>query len=135
MDKVKVLEKYGKSLLDDEALIGHIHATSSPAWRYLFGPLGMILFNKFYVLVVSDKKIHFNRLNQLGKIALTDSFTYDEIERLEMKKGMVKYTLRFYFKNGNKLRLRAQHMAFSEKIREKLISSQALSHLQEKFQC
>ena len=129
----KLKEKYQDCLKSDENFIGQIMGSTFPLkWIVLLGPLGT-LFMKQYMVVVSDKRVHFNKLNMMGKAVAIDSFDYDEIKTLNIKKGIVKYKVRFHFKNDKKLTLSAQHLAATKKLSESLVSPEAIEYLIRKF--
>ncbi|NNK01562.1 MAG: hypothetical protein HKP58_14230 [Desulfatitalea sp.] len=66
---------------------------------------------KQYQVVVTNQRIIFGRLSLMGAVTETDAFTFKNIQRILMKKGLLAYQLKFVFYNGRMLRLDANHKA------------------------
>lgn len=111
---------------DDETHIGDFSALNTPPLylKLLTGPLVTAFLSKPYIVAVTDKQIHFSRLNLFSKVEQTDSFTYLEIPSLSISSGWMNYTLKFQFGNGNKLKL---------KIHKARMNNDVLAHLKKSF--
>lgn len=109
MDKDKAKEHIQKHIEQDDALIGIFYAQQPlKIWLFiLIGPFAAFSM-KFYFVGVTTKGIHFHRLNLLGKFADHDFFEYDEIENVKISKGILQRPMKFQFKNGRSLKLKAQ---------------------------
>jgi hypothetical protein len=109
MDKDKVKEHIQKHMEQDDVLIGFFYAQQAlKIWLFvLIGPFAAFSM-KFYFVGVTSKGIHFHRLNLFGKFAGHDFFEYDEIENVKIGKGLLQRPMKFQFKNGRSLKLKAQ---------------------------
>lgn len=109
MNKNQVLEHINEPVQQGDVLVGFFQATQSfKIWLFfLIGPLA-VLSMKFYFVAVTQQGIYFHRLNLWGKFSDYDFFTFDEIQNVEMGDGYLQKPMRYYFKNGRKLKLKAQ---------------------------
>ncbi len=96
-------------LKQGEELIGFFYAWQMPSswWFILFGPL-IALGRKSYYVAVTNQGFYFYKLTFFGKPDKSDYFTWDEIENLKFKKGLLNASLELKFSNGRKLRLTIQ---------------------------
>ena len=109
MDKDKVKQHIQKHMEQDDVLIGFFYTQQAlKIWLFvLIGPFAAFSM-KFYFVGVTKKGIHFHRLNLFGKFADHDFFKYDEIENVKIGKGLLQRPMKFQFKNGRNLKLKAQ---------------------------
>lgn len=109
MDKNMAFEHINENLSQGDVLVGFFQATQSfKLWLFfLIGPLA-VLSMKFYFVAVTQRGIYFHRLNFWGKFADYDFFQFDEIENVEMGDGFLQKPMQYFFKNGRKLKLKAQ---------------------------
>jgi hypothetical protein len=92
-----------------DLLIGFFYATEAMKLGMfaLIGPLAA-LGMKFYYVAVTKNGLTFHRLNMMGKFSNSDAFSYDEIEKVKIGQGWVQRPMKFKFKNGRVLNLKAQ---------------------------
>lgn len=98
-------------LSSNEQCLGQFKATAQPpfALRLLVGAFAGFLIRP-YIITVTNQKVYFSKLNIWeNKLEITDSFGYDEIEKATVKTGKLLASLKFRFKNGGKLKLRATY--------------------------
>lgn len=97
------------NLKSDEELVGFCQAQETPSgwWYFLLGPL-MSLGMKFYFVAVTNKGMHFHKLTTFGKPDTHSYFSWDEIEELKLRKGVLQAPLKLTFSNGRKLKLKIQ---------------------------
>ncbi len=109
MDKDTAKVHIQQNLEQDDALIGFFSAQQPfKIWLFfLIGPFAAFSM-KFYFVGVTTKGIHFHRLNLLGKFSNHDFFEYDEIENVKIGKGILQRPMKYQFKNGRSLKLKAQ---------------------------
>lgn len=109
MNKEKAQEHIENNLSQDDALIGFFYAQQPPKFWLFFviGPLA-ILSMKNHFVGISAKGIYFHQLNLLGKFTGHDFFRYDEIESVRIGKGVLQRPMKFLFKNGRDIMIKAQ---------------------------
>ncbi len=109
MNKEKAQEQIEKKIDQDDILVGFFYAQQPfKIWLFfLIGPLA-VLSMKYYFVCVTKKGIHFHRLNLLGKFANHDFFKFEEIENVKIGKGILQRPMKYQFKNGQSLILKAQ---------------------------
>ena len=109
MNKEELQEYIEENLVEDDTLIGFYQA-QVPMKFWLFFVVGPFaaLSMKFYMVAVSEKGVYFHKLSLWGKIAQSDFFAYNEIEGLQIGKGMLQRPMTFFFDNTRKLYLRGQ---------------------------
>ncbi len=109
MNKEKAQQHIESNVQNGDSLIGFFQATALPKiWLFfLIGPFAM-LGMKFYFLAVTQRGVSFHRMNLLEKFKDHDFFEFDEIDSLSMGKGLLQKPMRFKFKSGRKLRVKAQ---------------------------
>ena len=109
MKKEKAKEYIEKNLSPDDSLIGFFAAQQSfKIWLFLLiGPLA-VLSMKSYFVAVTRKGIYFHRLNLLGKFSDYDFFEFTEIETVRIAKGTFQRPMKFNFKNGRNIEIKAQ---------------------------
>lgn len=114
MHKDKALIIIQNSLEHNENLIGFFQAAEQPKmWLwFLIGPIATLAIKNYFV-AVTNKGIHFHRLNLIGKFVKHDFLTYDEIEKIKLGTGKLQIPLNVSFKNGRKISLKAQKKGFS----------------------
>jgi len=95
-----------------EEYVGAFMSRSKIKWRWFFviGPLATLTMKQYQVMVTS-RRVVFGRLSLMGTLAAIDQFTFNEIESVSFKKGMLTYTIKFKFKNGRSLNLTSNHKA------------------------
>lgn len=98
-----------KNLTPDDSLIGFFYAIQPFKWWLflLIGPLAVLSMKSLFVAVTKNG-LTFHRLNMLGRFSGSDSFTYKEIESVEIGKGLLQRPMKFKFTNGRKLNIKAQ---------------------------
>ena len=96
-------------LQSGEELIGFFQAQYTPSWGWYFliGPLFAFAI-RIYFVAVTDKGIHYHKLTFFGKPDTSNYFTWNEIEKVKLSKGLLQAPLKFTFSNGRKLKLKAQ---------------------------
>lgn len=109
MKKDDVKMEIMKNFNQDEQLVGFFIAQSRPAfWLYfLLGPLTALSMKMYYV-GVTNKGVHFHKLNFLGKFSQHDFFSFSEIQNVKVGKGLLQTPMQYTFTNGKKLKLQAQ---------------------------
>jgi hypothetical protein len=109
MDKDNAKEHIQKHIEQDDDLVDFFYAQQPfKIWLFLLiGPFAAFSM-RFYFVGVTTKGIHFHRLNLLGKFSDHDFFRYDEIENVKIGKGMLQRPMKYQFKNGRNLNLKAQ---------------------------
>ncbi len=124
MHKDKALEHIKQKLSSKEDLIGFFYAQKPPKFWLFFiiGPLAMLSIRHYFV-AVTNTGIHFYKLNMMGKFSQHDFFSYNEIEKIKIKKGTLTLPLIFFFSNGTKLKLKAQKKGLERvaKLEEKTL--------------
>lgn len=112
MHKDKALAHIKKDLASEEELIGFFQAQGAfRLWLFfIIGPLAVLSLRQYFV-AVTNKGIHFHLLNILGKFSQHDFFSYDEIKKIEIGKGMLQIPIKFFFEN-KKLKIKAQKKGF-----------------------
>lgn len=108
MNKEKVLTYIKQHLSSKEDFIGFFQAQKKPGlWLYfMIGPLSLLAIRAYFI-AVTDKGIHFHRLNFFGKFSGHDFFSFEEITKIKTRKGMIKLPIVFFFSNGRKLKIKA----------------------------
>jgi hypothetical protein len=109
MNKDQAKKHIEENLVDGDSLIGFFQAVSPlNIWLlFLIGPLSLLSM-KTYFLAVTEKGISFHRVNLLGKFKEHDFFEFDDIESVEIGKGVLQRPMKFLFKNGRKVKVKAQ---------------------------
>jgi len=109
MNKNMAFEHINENLSQGDVLVGYFQATQSfKLWLFfLIGPLA-VLSMRFYFVAVTQRGVYFHRLNFWGKFADYDFFQFDEIENVDIGDGFIQKPMRYFFKNGRKLKLKAQ---------------------------
>ena len=110
MSKDEAKEHILENLSEDDSLVGFFIAQGAfPIWWFvLLGPFGA-LFIKTYYIAVTSKGINFYRLSLMGKFKDDgDFFTFDEIQNVKIKKGIVQRHMLFTFKDAVKVKIKAQ---------------------------
>lgn len=109
MNKEQVKAAIEKSLKPDEQLLGFFIAQKHPPfWYYLLlGPLAALAL-RGYLVGVTNKGIHFHKMNLMGKLSQHDIFAFDEIKTFKVGSGLIQLPLTFTFSNGQKLNIKAQ---------------------------
>ncbi len=109
MKKEAALNHIKRNLGKEETLVGYFYAQKPfIIWLFLLvGPFA-VLSMKHYFVGVSNKGIHFHRVNFLDKFAEHDFFEFDEISNVKIGKGYLQRPMKFLFKNGRKLKIKAQ---------------------------
>jgi len=91
-----------------EELIGFFQAQSySLGWFILLGPLAALFTFRNYYVAVTNQGIHLHRLTLFGKLDTHNYFSWNEVESINLGKGIVTAPLKLKFSNGRKLKLRA----------------------------
>jgi hypothetical protein len=108
MHKDKACEHIKQNLSSNEDLVGFFQAQKPcKFWLYfIIGPL-ILLATRNYFIAVTNKGIHFHMLNFLGKYSQHDFFSYTEIEKIKIGKGVITIPITFFFSNGAKLKIKA----------------------------
>ncbi len=109
MKKEEALNHIKMNLNKEEKLAGYFYAQKPfNIWLFLLiGPLALFSM-KYYFIGVSNKGMHFHRLGMLGKFVEHDFFEFKEISNVKIGKGYLQRPMKFSFKNGRKLKIRAQ---------------------------
>ncbi|MDG5815137.1 hypothetical protein QA601_08610 [Chitinispirillales bacterium ANBcel5] len=108
-----IKEHINRTVKNDQLLIGFFHAQATNSRRYL--------------VTVCKDTIHFNLINFLEKVEVSDIFSYREIASINIIK-MAKYCrLHFFFQNGRKLTLKAPYRSVSKPL---FITDEILERLQ-----
>ena len=82
-------------------------------WLFFFiGPLS-VLFVTGYFLAITDRGVHFYRLKKQMfsaklNIANHDFFSWNEIDKVKVGRGLIQATVKFKFSNGKKIKLKCQ---------------------------
>jgi hypothetical protein len=105
-DAQKNIEKY---IEPGDSLIGFFYAQQPfKIWLFfLIGPFAVFSMKHLFVAVTKNG-IHFHRVSLLDKFIQGDFFNYNEIEAVKIGKGMLQRPMRFKFKNGRNLKIKAQ---------------------------
>ena len=92
-----------------EELIGSFMAKRPfKIWLFfLIGPLA-VLSMKWYLIAVTNKGMHFQSLNLIGKFSQHDFFDYNEIDSFSIGRGILQITMKYMFTSGRKLKIKAQ---------------------------
>lgn len=109
MNKDQAKDYIEANLNAGDSLIGFFQAVRPPnLWLiFLIGPL-YVLSMKMYFIAVSKKGIFFHQLNMFGKFKEQDFFNFNEIETVDIGKGIMQRPMKFIFKNKRKLKIKAQ---------------------------
>jgi hypothetical protein len=109
MDKAKAQQHIQKNLAPGDELIGFFYAIQPyKFWMFLLmGPLA-VLSMKYYFVAVTKAGITFHRMTMLGKFADADRFAYAEVATIKIGKGLLQRPMLLTFKNGRKLKIKAQ---------------------------
>ena len=109
MRKEKAQIYIESTLQNGDSLIGFFQATALPKiwFFFLIGPFAF-LGMKFYFLAVTQRGVSFHRMNLLERFKNNDFFEFSEIHSLSLGKGLLQKPMTFRFKNGGKLRVKAQ---------------------------
>ena len=96
------------NLKQGEELVGFFQAQyiSSFWWVFLVGPL-YYLSQRIYFVAVTDKGLHFHKFTFWGKPDAFNYFSWEEIVKLKLGKGLLQAPFELVFNNGRKLKLRA----------------------------
>ena len=83
-------------LQSGEELIGFFQAQYTPSWGWYFliGPLFAFAI-RIYFVAVTDKGIHYHKLTFFGKPDTSNYFTWNEIEKVKLSKGLLQAPLKF----------------------------------------
>lgn len=129
MSKIKVTEAVNKYISPDESVIGSFSGiVPYKLWLFfLIGPLAVLSMKSYYA-AVTDKGVHFIKLNMMGKPGNHDFFSYSEIADVKVGKGFLRTPLKFRFTNGRKFYIQAMRKGV-EKIAK--LEPEALSYLQQ----
>jgi len=128
-DKIK--ELVTKDIPIEEEIIGIFRATYSPSlyWLLIIGPMAF-LGNRDYIIVITDKHIHLNRIDFFfDDIEAKDIFNYNEISNLTLEKNLVTQNLLINFNNERILKLKAYLPKKKKKKDNLLISNEVLDFL------
>jgi hypothetical protein len=110
----KYLEKIRMEapLEDAEAIIGAFMGRTPIVWGWflLLGPLAFCTM-KQYQVIVTDKRVIFGKLSFIGSLTTIDQFAFKDIQGITLRRGMLAYKIGFYFNNGRRLILHANHKA------------------------
>lgn len=128
MKKETAQEHIKLNLIEGDSLISFFQAVQPiKIWLFfLIGPLA-VLSMKMYFLAVTEKGLYFHRLSLLGKFNGFDFFAYDEIESVVIGKGVLQRPMKFQFRNGRTLKIKAQ-LKGVEKIAK--LTSEAQQHIE-----
>jgi len=128
--KFQKMQEYVNVNLNESDKLIDLFWGMQPAKIWLFALVGpFAAFSmKFYVVAVSEKGLYFHHVNFFEKFTDTAFFTYEEIENLSLKKGMLNTTVALRFDNGRKLKLK---VAVKGKGAE--LSENGQEHLLQKF--
>lgn len=80
------------------------------AWFFLIGPLAAFTM-KQYQVVVTDQRVIFGKLSLFGAPTTVDTFAFNDIRAIILKKGVLTYKIGFVFNNRRRLDLFANHKA------------------------
>ena len=108
MKKESAKQHIETTLQDGDSLVGFFQATAFPSiwWFLLTGPFAFIGM-KFYFLAVTNRGLSFHRMNLLERFVEHDFFEFDEVESMSIGKGLLQRPIRFLFKNGRKVKVKA----------------------------
>jgi len=92
-----------------EELIGFFMAQRPfKIWLFfLIGPLAALSM-KSYIIAVTNKGMHFQALNLIGKFSQHDFFDYNEIDSFSIGRGILQIPMKYMFTSGRKLKIKAQ---------------------------
>jgi hypothetical protein len=109
MHKDKAHEHIKQNMSSNEELIGFFQALKPcKLWiHFIIGPLAAFAI-RHYFIAVTNKGIHFHMLNLSGNFSQQDFFDYKEIEKIEIKNGVMTTPITFFFANGTKIKIKAQ---------------------------
>lgn len=79
-------------------------------WFLLIGPF-VICTMKQYQVLVTDKRVIFGKISFFGSFSTIDQFAFKDIRGITLRKGLLAYKIGFYFNNGRRLMLQANHKA------------------------
>lgn len=129
MKKEQAQEHIELHLTDGDSLISFFQAIQPfKIWLFfLIGPLA-VLSMKTYFLAVTKKGLYFHRVNLLGKFSGMDFFAFDEIENVAIGKGILQRPMKFRFRNGRTLKVKAQ-LKGVEKIAK--LTTEAQQHIEQ----
>ncbi|MGE0632812.1 MAG: hypothetical protein AB7O96_10405, partial [Pseudobdellovibrionaceae bacterium] len=90
-----------KRMVSGESLVGFFLAQKRPPiWMFfVLGPLAAIGF-KYYYVGVTNRGVHFHRVNLLDKFAQHDFFAFNEIREIKIGKGFIQIPMKYTFANG-----------------------------------
>jgi hypothetical protein len=96
------------NLKEGEELVGYFQAMYRlPFWKLvLFGAFAAFS-NKVYYVAVTSKGVHFHKLTFLGKLHSSLYYSWEEIVKIKIKKGVFQKPYYFWFADGKKLRIQA----------------------------
>ena len=124
-DKAQIKALIEKGLSPGEPLVGFFMAQRRPPiWLYLLiGPLAALSI-RMYLVGVTDKRLHFHKLNLMGKVSAHDTFTFGEIKSVKFGRGLLTVPMAYVFPRGRKLKLHAQKVGLERvaKIDEKTVT-------------
>lgn len=108
MHKDEALVLLRNNFSNGEELIGFFSAQRPfKIWLFfLIGPLAVFSM-KSYIIAVTDKGMHFQALNLIGKFAQYDFFDYNQIESCSISKGILQMPMKYKFSSGRKLKVKA----------------------------
>jgi hypothetical protein len=109
MNKENARQYIDKSLSVDDALVDFFFATEPlKIWLMFFiGPF-VFLTMRYYFVAVTKNGIKLHRLNMFSKFTNSEFYQYKEIESVKVGKGLIQRPIKFNFKNGRSLNLKAQ---------------------------
>ncbi|GEM_PF-7058992 len=131
MKKNDVKQLISNHLKQNESFVGCFVAMYRPSlwWSLLIGPF-LFLGMKNYVVGISDQGMHIILLNFLGKPDQHNFLNFSEIRSFHSSKGFLQIPLKFEFKNGRILKIRAQRKGIDSIAK---ISEEILEYLRKKI--
>ena len=109
MTKEEAHQHIQEHLETDDTLKGFFTAIE-PAKLWLFlliGPLAFLSMKQYFI-AVSENGIYFHKMGFFGKFTTHDFFTFKEIENVKIGKGLLQRPMKFLFKNGRSMKIKAQ---------------------------
>lgn len=106
--KKEIAKKHIEDNMNDgDSLIGFFQALQLNIFLILLmGPIFFFTIRKYFV-GVTQNGISFHKLSFIEKFKEHDFFRYDEIESVKIGKGLLYKPMKFTFKNGRKINLKA----------------------------
>jgi hypothetical protein len=135
-DNNKLNKIISSTLIKDEKIIGHFLARNCVRiiWYFLAGPFA-VLGNRNYVIVVTDRAVHFHLRGLVNQLIHTDIFMFDEIESYHIGQStlLIRPEIDFHFKNGNNILLEVTTKP-SIKNTDNYLSERIISYLKGNIQ-